>query len=55
MQDFITNIDVLYHCAAEIRDESNMHNINVQGTKNLIKTSANEITTPRNGFCRRGC
>lgn len=43
LQDFIKDIDVLYHCAAEVWDEANMYTTNVQGTKNLIKASSKEL------------
>jgi nucleoside-diphosphate-sugar epimerase len=43
LKNFITNIDVLYHCAAEIRDESKMELINVNGTKNLIQVASGKI------------
>ena len=37
LKRFIEGVDVLYHCAAEIRDVQNMQNTNVEGTKNLIE------------------
>ena len=43
LQNFLKDIDVLYHCAAEIRDESKMKLINVKGTKNLIKAASGNI------------
>lgn len=41
--DFVDGVDVLYHCAAEINDESIMETVNVQGTKNLIDVSIGKI------------
>jgi nucleoside-diphosphate-sugar epimerase len=43
LHNFVKNVDVLYHCAAEIRDESKMKLINVEGTKNLIKAASGNI------------
>ena len=43
LNHFLNNIDVLYHCAAEIRDESKMKLVNVVGTKNLIKAASGKI------------
>lgn len=43
LKDFTKNVDVLYHCAAEIREESKMKLINVEGTKNLIEAASRNI------------
>lgn len=43
LSKFVKNADVLYHCAAEISDESKMRLINVEGTQNLIQASLGEI------------
>ncbi|MEZ0184330.1 NAD-dependent epimerase/dehydratase family protein [Flavobacterium oncorhynchi] len=40
---FVDNVDVVYHCAAEIKDESLMSVTNVEGTKNLIDVSKHKI------------
>jgi len=40
---FVDQADLLYHCAAEIRDESRMQVVHVQGTKNLLSAGANRI------------
>jgi len=40
---FLIGVDVLYHCAAEIREESKMQEVNVEGTKNLLKAGAGKI------------
>lgn len=36
---FVDGVDILYHCAAEIRDESKMFKVNVEGTNNLIRSA----------------
>ncbi|SEA99641.1 NAD-dependent epimerase/dehydratase family protein [Pedobacter hartonius] len=40
---FVEGIDVLYHCAAEIKDESKMFQVNVQGTKNLLDAAKGRL------------
>lgn len=40
---FLTNVDVLYHCAAEIKNEAKMHKVNVEGTEKLIQYAKNNI------------
>lgn len=39
----VRGADVLYHCAAELRNEFEMHNTNVCGTENLIDAANGEI------------
>jgi nucleoside-diphosphate-sugar epimerase len=36
LRPFLDGVDVLYHCAAELRDESRMHAVHVEGTKRLL-------------------
>ena len=43
LNDFIEGLNIIIHCAAEIKDESVMYNTNVLGTKNLIEKSQNKI------------
>lgn len=43
LHEFVKNIDILYHCAAEIIDESKMEATNVLGTENLIKAASGKI------------
>jgi nucleoside-diphosphate-sugar epimerase len=43
LYEFVKDIDVLYHCAAEIMDESKMEAINVIVTENLIKAALGKI------------
>ena len=40
---FVESADVLYHCAAEIRDESLMQEVNVEGTRRLIEVATGLI------------
>lgn len=34
--DFLSNLDILIHCAAEIKDEKKMDKLHIKGTQNLI-------------------
>ncbi len=43
LTDFVESVDVLYHCAAEIRNESIMDLVNVDGTRNLIQAASGKI------------
>jgi nucleoside-diphosphate-sugar epimerase len=43
LDTFLIDTDVLYHCAAEIRDESKMQAVNIEGTENLLKASSGKI------------
>ena len=40
---FLNDVDVLYHCAAEIQDESKMYLVNVKGTENLVNAASGRI------------
>jgi nucleoside-diphosphate-sugar epimerase len=40
---FVEGVDILYHCAAEIKDEDKMQEVNVTGTENLIKAAQGNI------------
>jgi nucleoside-diphosphate-sugar epimerase len=40
---FVNSAAVLYHCAAEIRDQSGMQSVNVEGTKNLLSIASGKI------------
>ncbi|MGZ8257340.1 MAG: NAD-dependent epimerase/dehydratase family protein, partial [Gallionella sp.] len=40
---FVSDVDVLYHCAGEIRDEAKMHALHVAGTANLIAAARGKI------------
>ena len=40
---FVRGADVLYHCAAELRNKSEMQNTNVCGTENLVVAANGEI------------
>lgn len=43
LESFLFETDVLYHCAAEIYDESKMQAVNVDGTINLLKVGTGKI------------
>lgn len=43
LRRFVSDADVLYHCAAELRDPGRMHLVNVVGTRNLAEAAANRI------------
>jgi nucleoside-diphosphate-sugar epimerase len=43
LRSFAGGVDVLYHCAGEIRDESRMHAVHVDGTQNLIEAARGRI------------
>jgi nucleoside-diphosphate-sugar epimerase len=40
---FLKNADILYHCAAEIKDESKMFEVNVKGTEKLIQIAKGRV------------
>lgn len=40
---FVKNVDILYHCAAEIRDKALMQEVNVEGTRRLIEAATGHI------------
>lgn len=42
LRKFVSGADVLYHCAAEIRNEAEMHSTNVLGTANLLAAATGE-------------
>lgn len=43
LDGFVEGLNIIIHCAAEIKDESAMYNTNVIGTKNLIEKTKNKI------------
>lgn len=43
LKEFVNNVDVLYHCAAEIKDDARMQEVNVTGTENLIEAAAGNV------------
>ena len=43
LRDFLDGVDVLYHCAAELRDISRMFATNIIGTRNLAEAAENNI------------
>lgn len=40
---FVEDADILYHCAGEIRDESRMHSVHVDGTMRLVDAATERI------------
>jgi nucleoside-diphosphate-sugar epimerase len=40
---FADGLDVLYHCAAEMTDETQMHRVNVAGTRALVDAAAGRM------------
>ena len=40
---FVDGVDVLYHCAGEIRDLTRMYSVHVTGTKNLCFAAGHRI------------
>lgn len=43
LREFARGADVLYHCAAELRNEAAMHSTNVLGTTNLMAVAVGEV------------
>lgn len=43
LQSFVDQVDVLYHCAGEIRDEALMSALHVDGTRELIGAATGKI------------
>lgn len=43
LRRFVQGVDVLYHCAAELRDTTVMEKTNVAGTKNLLDAAVGEV------------
>lgn len=43
LQQFVQGVDVLYHCAAELHDETKMHDTNVLGTANLLAVAKGKV------------
>jgi len=40
---FVEDVDVLFHCAGEIRDKGRMHALHVAGTSRLVKAAAGKV------------
>jgi len=43
LEPFVQGLDILYHCAGEIRDESLMRGLHVEGTKRLVEAAVGKI------------
>lgn len=41
--DFVDSVDVLYHCAGEVNDESLMQQLHVEGTRRLVDAAKGRI------------
>jgi len=48
LQSLLDGVDAVFHCAAELREESNMYDTNVEGTRKLLKIAS---TTNASYFC----
>jgi nucleoside-diphosphate-sugar epimerase len=43
LKKFVADADILYHCAAELRDPGRMQLVNVAGTRNLAEAAAGRV------------
>ncbi|MDB9494344.1 NAD(P)-dependent oxidoreductase [Spirulina major CS-329] len=43
LESFTKSVDILFHCAAEIKDQKKMHRVNVEGTANLIEAAKGNV------------
>lgn len=43
LQSFVDDVDILYHCAGEIRDESRMKSVHTDGTQRLIEAATGRV------------
>lgn len=43
LRPFVQDVDVLYHCAAELHDATKMQQINVLGTQNLLTAASGTV------------
>lgn len=43
LKSFVDGVDTLYHCAGEIRDDSRMKEVHVEGTQRLIEAATGRI------------
>lgn len=41
--NFLNNVDILYHCAGELHDESIMYSLHVEGTKRLLNLAIGKV------------
>jgi len=39
LKPFVDGVDILYHCATELRDEARMYPVHVLGTRNLVEAA----------------
>jgi nucleoside-diphosphate-sugar epimerase len=43
LRGFVDGLDVLYHCAAELRDQARMQTLHVQGTADLLRAASGVV------------
>ncbi|MEP7154198.1 MAG: NAD-dependent epimerase/dehydratase family protein [Betaproteobacteria bacterium] len=43
LREFVEGADIVYHCAAELRDEKKMHDTNLRGTENLLAAAQGNV------------
>jgi nucleoside-diphosphate-sugar epimerase len=43
LNNFVNGVDILYHCAAEVRDQSKMNMVHINGTINLCNAASGRI------------
>lgn len=43
LKSFTKDVDILFHCAAEIKDQKKMHQVNIEGTANLIEAAKGNV------------
>ena len=44
LREFCKNVDIVFNCAAELKNEKFMHSLHIEGTKRLLKISKNKIS-----------
>jgi len=61
LNDFIDDVDIVFHCAGEVNDKSKMQALHIQGTEHLINAATGKIkrwvqlsSTGAYGFPRSG-
>jgi nucleoside-diphosphate-sugar epimerase len=43
LEEFLKGADIFYHCAGELRDESKMRAVHVEGTQKLLQFAKNQV------------
>lgn len=44
LSEFLNGVDILYHCAGELKNEHLMHDLHISGTKRLIRYAKDNIS-----------